>query len=432
MKSPDNASLRQGAMIKRRQRTTTLKLLREVLPSGRVRWLLSGLYVAGKRKREYFTTEDAGKRRLQTLEMARVNTGTLAERIARKPEHAADAGRAADLLAPYELTLQEVAREYVECRKALDGTGLGLLEAVKDTAARHQARRASLTLRALGERFLSDPETLKLSTAYRADVRNRWRRFEDDFGPETLAFDVTPDKLRRWLAGMDVSAMTKGNFHRTISAVFSYAIHAELVTDNPFRKVKKPTVETKDGVDVFTPEQMAALLRVAHKSWLPVLVIGGFAGLRPEELRRLDWEEIDLDGGFIEVKATKSKTGKRRLVTISKNLKAWLAPYAGQTGRVAQPNERRHRRAAMKAVKLDRWPMDVLRHSFASYHVALHKDLNETALQLGHTSTKMLFQHYREAVKPEAARQWWALKPGSGPTAKVINFKTNRKQEGAA
>lgn len=432
MKSPENASLGLGATIKRRQRKTALKLVREVLHSGEVRWKLSGLYVDGKRKREYFTSEDAGKRRLQTLETARVNTGTLAERIARKPEHAADAGRAADLLAPYEVTLQEVAREYVECMRALDGTGLGLLEAVRDAASRHENRRASLTLKALGERFLSDPETLKLSTAYRVDVKNRWRRFEDDFGAETLAFDVTPDKLRRWLAAMEVSAISKGNFHRTISAVFSYAMHAELVADNPFRKVRKPTVETKDGVDVFTPEQMADLLRAAKPNWLPVLAIGGFAGLRPEELRRLDWEEIDLKGGFIEVKASKSKTGKRRLVTISKNLKAWLAPYEGQTGRVNQPNERRHRRTAMKAAGLAHWPMDVLRHSFASYHVAMHKDLNETALQLGHTSTKMLFQHYREAVKPETARKWWALMPGNKAAAKVIDFKANQKQEGAA
>ena len=38
--------------------------------------------------------------------------------------------------------------------------------------------------------------------------------------------------------------------------------------------------------------------------------------------------------------------------------------------------------------------------------------MNVTALELGHTSTKMLFTNYREAVKPDAARQWWGLTPG--------------------
>ena len=432
MKTPETDSSGQAKPIYRRSRETALKLVEQLLPSGQLRWMLSGLYVNGKRKREFFSDLDTAKRRLQMLETARTNTGTLADRIAWKPEHAADAGRAADLLTPYGLTLLEVAREYVDCRAALDGTGLALLEVAQKAAATHESRRAALTLDALGSGFLTDPETVKLSGAYLRDVRNRWRRFQDDFGPETLACDVTPEKLRRWLAALPVSSITKGNFHRTISAVFAHAMHSELVTDNPFRRVKKPTVETRDGVEVFTPGQMAALLTAANSAWLPALAIGGFAGLRPEELRRLDWEEIDFNGGFIEIKASKSKTGKRRLVAVSKNLRAWLAPYVGESGRVVKPNERKHRLAAMKAAGLERWPADVLRHSFASYHVAQHKDLNATALELGHTSTKMLFQHYREAVKPEAARQWWALMPTPKAGRKVISFTAATTKGGKA
>jgi integrase len=396
--------------------------------------MISGLYVNGQRKREFFNDLESANLRLQTLQTARQNTGTLADRIALKPEHAADAARAADLLTPYGLTLLEAAREYVKCRKALEGTGLALVDVARQAGADHESRRAAVTLKALGARFLADPETVKLSTAYLRDVRQRWRRFEDDLGPETLACDVKPDAVRRWLAELDLGAVSKGNFHRTISAVFSYAMHSELVQENPFRKVRKPTVETKDGVEVFTPAQMAALLKAADPTWLPALAIGGFAGLRPEELRRLDWDEVDMKAGFIEVKASKSKTGKRRLVAISKNLLTWLEPYAGETGRVVKPNERKKRLAAMETAKVKRWPMDVLRHSFASYHVAMHKDLNATALELGHTSTKMLFQHYREAVKPEAAKAWWALMPPTKKGRKLIPFKatSKKRKEGAA
>jgi integrase len=410
------------------------KIVTQVTSSGAVRWMLSGLYVNGQRKREFFTDLDSAKLRLQTLQTARENTGTLADRIAFRPEHAADAGGAADLLTPYGLTLLEVAREYLECRQALDGTGLALVDAARQAAAAHESRRKALTLTALGERFQTDPETLKRSKAYRDDARKRWRRFVNHMGPETLATDVTSDAVRRWIMALPVADITRGNFHRNCSAVFSYAMNAELVTENPFRKVKKPTVETKDGVEVFTPAQMAALLKAADPTWLPALAIGGFAGLRPEELRRLDWDEVDMKAGFIEVKASKSKTGQRRLVTISKNLLAWLERYAGETGRVVKPNERKKRLAAMVKAKLKRWPMDVLRHSFASYHVAMHKDLNATALELGHTSTKMLFQHYREAVKPEAAKAWWALMPPAKKGRKLIPFKatSKKRKEGAA
>jgi hypothetical protein len=38
---------------------------------------------------------------------------------------------------------------------------------------------------------------------------------------------------------------------------------------------------------------------------------------------------------FIEVAAKKTKTAQRRLVKISDNLHAWLAPFAQESGAVA-------------------------------------------------------------------------------------------------
>jgi integrase len=437
MNTPDSdmsgQSQTSGQMSTRRKRATIPKLVPQDLPDGTRRWMLSGLYVDGKRKREFFTDLNAAKLRLQTLDTARTNTGMLAENIARKPEMAADAGRAVEALAPYGLNLLDAVREYVRCREVMAGTGRTPLDAAKEFVERDRARRQALTLAALIERFMADPETAKRSKAYVSDVRKRWRRFQDDLGADTLACDLTADKVRRWLAALPVADLTKGNFHRTVGAVFSYAMHSELVTENPFRKVQKPTVADADGVAVFTPEQMGALLREAHSDWLPLLAIGGFAGIRPEELRRLDWEEVDLKGGFIEVKASKSKSGKRRLVTISKNLRAWLLPYTGRTRRIVTPRERKHRIAAMEAAGVKHWPMDVLRHSFASYHLRFHgNDLNLTAQELGHTSTKMLFQHYREAVKPDAAKAWWALMPEKAKGAKIIPMKVAKRGSAVA
>jgi 2,4-dienoyl-CoA reductase-like NADH-dependent reductase (Old Yellow Enzyme family) len=60
------------------------------------------------------------------------------------------------------------------------------------------------------------------------------------------------------------------------------------------------------------------------------------------------------------------------------------------------------------------WPSNALRHSFASYHLALHQDGGKLALQLGHGGgMSVLIRHYREIVSPEAVRAWFEVRPAS-------------------
>ena len=83
---------------------------------------------------------------------------------------------------------------------------------------------------------------------------------------------------------------------------------------------------------IWTPDDLEKLLKGAPADLVPVLAIGAFAGLRTSELLRLEWNEVDLERGLIEVKADKAKSARRRLVKIEPNLRAWLAPYAGSAG----------------------------------------------------------------------------------------------------
>jgi antitoxin ParD1/3/4 len=133
--------------------------------------------------------------------------------------------------------------------------------------------------------------------------------------------------------------------------------------------------------------------------------------LRHAEISRLDWKEVRLDRNFIEVTALKSKTASRRLVTIQPNLKAWLAPLARSSGRVQPPNSRKLREASQRRAGIGKWPTNALRHSFASFHLAKFQDAPALALQMGHTTTAMLFAHYREVVTPEAAEAYWKSCP---------------------
>jgi hypothetical protein len=58
----------------------------------------------------------------------------------------------------------------------------------------------------------------------------------------------------------------------------------------------------------------------------------------------------------------------------------------------------------------------VLRHSFCSYHVAIHKDAARTAVILCHKSPAMLYQHYRGKATAADAARYFATVPAWFPS----------------
>ena len=130
-----------------------------------------------------------------------------------------------------------------------------------------------------------------------------------------------------------------------------------------------------DGeIEIFTAAELDRILKAARPELVPFVAIGAFAGLRHAEIKRLDWQEIDLERGFIEVKGAKAKTRQRRLVPISENLKAWLAPHHQESGLVI-PFVHSSKQLMWLVDDANkgttetplRWKRNGLRHSFISY-----------------------------------------------------------------
>jgi len=152
-----------------------------------------------------------------------------------------------------------------------------------------------------------------------------------------------------------------------------------------------------------------------------MLAIGAFAGLREAEIQRLDWSEVDLMRGHIEVKAAKAKSARRRIVAIQLNLAAWLRPYAAMNGCVVPVGARRKLDRVRKAANLARWPNNGLRHSFASYRLAATNNAALVATELGHTNSHMLYSTYRELVRPEEAELYWKI-ASAAKSEKIVAF----------
>ena len=68
-----------------------------------------------------------------------------------------------------------------------------------------------------------------------------------------------------------------------------------------------------------------------------------------------------------------------------------------------------------------KWHQNALRYSFISYRVAAVQDVPKVALEAGH-SPAMIFQHYRELVRPADAKAWFSIAPGKD--GKIIFFES--------
>ena len=85
---------------------------------------------------------------------------------------------------------------------------------------------------------------------------------------------------------------------------------------------------------------------------------------------------------------------------------------------ICPPNWLRKRQEAVKAAGLQ-GRTDTARHSYATYHLARHKDVNALKANLGHSKgSDTLFIHYRAAATPADATCYWAILP---PSAKLAD-----------
>lgn len=403
----------------RRSRQKTLGIVPERVngeETGRFR--LTGHYVAGRRVRHVYASEEQAKEALATLKL---QTSKLGERAAHvRGDVLEDALRAVDVLQPHSLNLLEGARMLSDALNVLAPYGKSMRDVVAAFTKAEDARRRSITLGALSKEYVADRERARLSDFYTDDLRKRLRRLEEHLGADRVVSDITAAELAEWLPTLGVSARSEGNFIRNISGAFTFAVKRGFIDSNPFDGVTRPKASTPPP-EVFTVAQMAGLLEHAPAELIPVFALGAFAGIRPEELRRLTWSDIDFEAGLVQVAASNAKTARRRLVDMSANLKQWLTPFKDRSGGVVPANERKLRLQAMAGAKITRWPVDVLRHSFASNHLAHHDDAAKTALQLGHSGTQILFAHYRNLVRRDAAAKWWDILPTQ--PGNVVVFK---------
>jgi integrase len=297
-----------------------------------------------------------------------------------------------------------------ECDSLLRPFGKTIRDATDHFLAFLTAAENSCTAAELAKRLLEVKRAAGASARYLTDLRTRLRRFSASFDSRQIAA-ITTAQIDDWLRDLNLSPVSRNNFRRVLLVAFNHAKTRGFCLTNPV----EATAEAKEIAappGILTLMQTRRLLRAATRETLPYFAIGCFAGLRPAELSRLEWRHVHFVERLIEVTAQNSKTARRRFIKMQPNLVKFLAAYRKSQGLVAPVNSRKKIEAVRAAARLGTdWPHDALRHSFASYHLAHFNDAALLALEMGHTDCNMIFNHYRQLVKPGIAAQYWQIKP---------------------
>lgn len=244
--------------------------------------------------------------------------------------------------------------------------------------------------------------------AYLTQLRFVLSQFLRTRSGDVWCSDIAPRHIDGFLESKPWAQSSRVGMRNRLSAFFAFCVKQGYCATNPVDATEAIVVEKKLPT-ILTVEQAHRLLDTALvlvPTMVPFFALGMFCGIRPEELARLSNDNVKVKQGIVDIPPHVSKTRDRRIVEISENARAWLRA-SDEPLRFS----RRYRRLAIELAHVE-WSADVLRHTFASYHIAMHQSADKTALELGHQgSTKMLFRHYKATVTKEDAEAFWKIEP---------------------
>jgi len=312
------------------------------------------------------------------------------------------------------VSLATAMKDYADAIKRLEK--VPLKNAIDFYLRHHKPAGGIRTFSSLVQEYLAAKEKSGRRKASILDIKYRLGIANKSFG-ERHIHTIVSRELDDWLDQNQYTGQTRINHLRIMSGFFNYARKLGLIENNPADKnaIDRPKLD-EHLPEILTVGNVERLLRAAESSEiriLPFLCIGFFAGLRTSELDGIKWEDVDLSSKLITVRPEVAKMRRQRHVTISDNLVAWLLPCKKEHGRVSPvaPTCRISMEHILKNTSI-KWVHNGMRHTFASNHLAMYKDINKTAFELGHTGgIGVLFNHYRNLIKPADAEIYWNIRP---------------------
>jgi integrase len=250
---------------------------------------------------------------------------------------------------------------------------------------------------------------------YKAIVRSQ---LVPAFGAMPLE-SVTTEAIERWLSSLAGAASSRTKALVLLHGILKRARKVWGLQVNAAAEVEKPVLKRGGDIQVFSPEEVWALVRAAGSEQDgAIFLTAAFTGLRMGELLALTWRDIDFAGSVVRVRAsyaavqlTTPKSGKVRAVPMAPDVASALAQlgrrenwvgdddlvFAGEAGGYLDGSalRRRYKEALSRAGLRPRCGSMNMRHTFGTRMIA-KADIRRVQEWMGHADiqTTMRYLHY--------------------------------------
>ena len=228
-------------------------------------------------------------------------------------------------------------------------------------------------------------------------IGNRLLRTNPELGKRNFS-ELSVSECEEWL---NAAFHTNPQFNKArtmLHGLFEFALRREWCDKNPIKRIERKKVIERE----ILPLKLAETRRLIKTAQLEspscgvVAALLVYTGIRPREVRRLTWRDIDTEEKTITVRSQCSKTGGVRQVEIPPVLNRFLITHKSENTSHICPTDWqcRWRKIRDNSGFRGRWVQDILRHTYASFHAKRYADLPRLQLNMGHRDQSLLRSRY--------------------------------------
>ena len=291
---------------------------------------------------------------------------------------------------------------------------------IEDYVWKHKTAETSVTTREAYERYFA--KFGEQQVAQKEFVRSRVAKFAAQFA-DKMVCDITAQDVKDYLDGHpEWSASTWNGVMTYVKSFLGWCAKKSngYCSENPIADMERKAV-MRERPRCATPEDVRKVFDEARKMdakyrdlMLLRMTLAFFCGMRSGEIERQKFEDIMIDEGTIVVSEAKGEQsgGVGRAFRIPDTALAWLKVVDMDKARetvMSRNSYIRWRKMVYDAAKVD-MPDNAGRHSFVSYHVALHGNPRMTEGIVG-TGDTMRKRHYDARATHKAAEEYFAIMP---------------------